>query len=297
VEAEADLSRAADLMGPEPPAGLGVHVHLAVAEHAAWRGAIHRGRQAVDDGFALAAGSEDHLAMLALAGAGLRLEADAADVARARRIGAEATDALERGLMLHGRAAIAASRLSGLAMLSGRITAETARVKAERARLEGEPDAAAWRALVAARDGQREPFESAYARWRLGEVLLHTRKERGPAEQALRTAFADAARMGAAGLVNEIETVARRARIDLLPTAPSKPEAVAASPAVRLGLSERELEVLALVADGRSNREIGQTLFITEKTAGHHVSNILGKLGVGTRVEAAAVAHRAGVVE
>jgi DNA-binding CsgD family transcriptional regulator len=59
-----------------------------------------------------------------------------------------------------------------------------------------------------------------------------------------------------------------------------------------LGLTGREVEVLRLVAAGRSNREIGVELFISAKTAGVHVSNILAKLGVGSRTEAAAVAHQ-----
>ncbi len=64
----------------------------------------------------------------------------------------------------------------------------------------------------------------------------------------------------------------------------------------RWGLTEREHAVLALLADGRTNRQIGQTLFISEKTASVHVSRILGKLGVRSRVEAATTAHRLGLV-
>ena len=63
----------------------------------------------------------------------------------------------------------------------------------------------------------------------------------------------------------------------------------------RFGLTEREREVLTLLAAGRSNTEIGQALFISNKTASVHVSNILAKLGVSGRVEAAAVAYRLGV--
>jgi len=62
-----------------------------------------------------------------------------------------------------------------------------------------------------------------------------------------------------------------------------------------LGLTRREAEVLALLAEGRTNRQIGQALFITEKTASLHVSHILAKLGVAGRGEAAAVAHRLGL--
>jgi DNA-binding CsgD family transcriptional regulator len=61
------------------------------------------------------------------------------------------------------------------------------------------------------------------------------------------------------------------------------------------GLSGREREVLALVAQGRTNREIGERLFISQKTVGVHVGNILAKLDVSGRVEAAAVAIRLGL--
>lgn len=57
-------------------------------------------------------------------------------------------------------------------------------------------------------------------------------------------------------------------------------------------LTERELRILDLIADGMTNREIGETLFLSEKTVKHHVSDILGKLGITRRVEAAAFAIR-----
>jgi DNA-binding CsgD family transcriptional regulator len=63
------------------------------------------------------------------------------------------------------------------------------------------------------------------------------------------------------------------------------------------GLSGREQEVLGLVAQGRTNREIGERLFISQKTVGVHVGNILAKLAVSGRVEAAAVAIRLGLTE
>jgi DNA-binding CsgD family transcriptional regulator len=76
-----------------------------------------------------------------------------------------------------------------------------------------------------------------------------------------------------------------------------EPVGPAASPADELGLTPRELEVLGHVAIGRSNRQIARALFISEKTASVHVSNIIGKLGVSNRVEAAALAHRLGLVD
>ncbi len=99
---------------------------------------------------------------------------------------------------------------------------------------------------------------------------------------------------GARPLLVEITALARRGRISLEP--------IAAEPAAsdgandRFGLTAREREVLQLVADGLTNRQIAEQLFITENTAGVHVSNIIGKLGASGRVEAAAIAHRAGLV-
>jgi DNA-binding NarL/FixJ family response regulator len=68
-----------------------------------------------------------------------------------------------------------------------------------------------------------------------------------------------------------------------------------ATPADRAGLTAREREVLRLLADGASNSEIAERLVISRKTASVHVSNILAKLGVATRVQAAAFAHRHGL--
>ena len=63
----------------------------------------------------------------------------------------------------------------------------------------------------------------------------------------------------------------------------------------QFGLTAREREVLDLLVDGRSNRQIADLLFISVNTAGVHVSNILGKLGVASRGEAAALAYRLGL--
>ena len=86
--------------------------------------------------------------------------------------------------------------------------------------------------------------------------------------------------------------LARRARISL--EAGDADETPTPAEIDRYGLTPRELEVLALLAEGRTNRQIAETLFISESTAGVHVSNILGKLGATNRVEAAAIAYRMG---
>jgi DNA-binding CsgD family transcriptional regulator len=124
----------------------------------------------------------------------------------------------------------------------------------------------------------------------------------------LSDALATARRLGAAPLTAEIEALGRRARIDLGARAVPRTEVPAAGPPAPVavgpgrerpgrphGLSERELEVLALVAAGRTNGEIAEQLFITRKTAAVHVTHILDKLGVSNRVEAAMVAARLGL--
>jgi DNA-binding NarL/FixJ family response regulator len=104
-------------------------------------------------------------------------------------------------------------------------------------------------------------------------------------------------------LCTEIEALARRARITLVEQAPPGDASSLAERSVpsepqepaMLGLTARELDVLRLVAAGRTNPQIAEALFISRKTAGHHVSSILTKLGVATRVEAAGVAHQLGL--
>jgi DNA-binding CsgD family transcriptional regulator len=98
----------------------------------------------------------------------------------------------------------------------------------------------------------------------------------------------------AAASADEIRLVARRARLRLEPAGPAPlapPE-----PDPRFRLTDREREVIALVAEGNSNGEIATALYISPKTASVHVSNILAKLGVSTRTEAATVAHRTGLL-
>lgn len=92
-------------------------------------------------------------------------------------------------------------------------------------------------------------------------------------------------------LCNQIETLAAKARIDL------RDGKDGSTPKAPLGLTDREFEVLRLVAAGQSNREIADNLFISSKTASVHVSNILSKLAVPSRGAAAAMAHRLRMVD
>ena len=168
--------------------------------------------------------------------------------------------------------------------------------EAERSRLEGQSDPFLWQQAATAWLALGRPYPAAYAQWRQAEALLVSRAPRAQAEEPLRAAHAVAVRLRAAPLQRELELLAQRGRIQLEPSGdPAVPESGPPSVASSLGLTRREAEVLVLVAAGRTNRQIGQELFITPKTAGIHVSRILAKLGVTGRGEAAAIAHRLGL--
>ena len=158
---------------------------------------------------------------------------------------------------------------------------------AELTRVDGAPDPAAWDAAIARADALAIPAAGAYARWRRAEASLAL-GQRHAAAEPLRTAAATATRLGARPLLEEIQALARRGRVEL-------GDAAEATAEDGLDLTEREREVLRLVAVGRTNREIGAELYMSPKTASVHVSRILRKLNVRGRVEAAAVAHRRGL--
>jgi DNA-binding CsgD family transcriptional regulator len=158
--------------------------------------------------------------------------------------------------------------------------------EAEYAAIRGEDTAQMWADLAKTWDQVGQPFRQAEVHYREADALLRQHGDRERARQCAAAALEVAERLGAAPLKTEILQLIQRARLDLGP-APSQPE-----PAPGLDITAREAEVLRLLATGRTNREIGRALFISEKTASVHVSNLLRKLGVGTRIEAAAVAQR-----
>jgi DNA-binding CsgD family transcriptional regulator len=149
----------------------------------------------------------------------------------------------------------------------------------------------AWDAAAQAWEAVSQPYPLAAALWRSAEAALGDGDHDGAAAR-LRRAAALAGQLGAVPLSDDIAVLARRARIGLGDDADASAAGGETPARGRLGLTAREFEVLRLVAAGRSNREIAGELFISVKTASVHVSNILGKLGVASRGEAAAAAHR-----
>lgn len=174
---------------------------------------------------------------------------------------------------------------------SPHLEADRLQVAAEFARATGHDDPDAWKAVADAWTRLEHRFDLAVARLRQAAASM-TRGRAGVAAAAepLREAHRLACEMGARPVMSAVEELARRSRITL-------DGANTALPVPADGLSRREREVLALVAEGRSNAEIAARLFITPKTASVHVTNIKAKLGVETRVEAATLALRRGLVE
>ena len=212
-----------------------------------------------------------------------------------------------------------------------------ATARAYQRRSEGDESAEAWRRVADGWAELEAPYDEAMARWRHAEALLSaaSRTGRAKAQAPLLAAAELGMRLEARPLLRELVELAGRARITLpsevaalvardevgaetadalVPVDPDPAvahtngrsdlvRAVAGDPpstarrSDTFGLSTREREVLALVAQGRTNREIGERLFISQKTVGVHVGNILAKLEVSGRVEAAAVAIRLGLTE
>jgi DNA-binding CsgD family transcriptional regulator len=268
-----------------------------VAELWVWQGRLEEARAAVQDGLDRVAATDERLRSGRLLCLGMRIEADQAERGHTRHDPDEVHAAVRAANALASRAAaMAPNPLVPDATTILTTPAVAALFDAERSRLHGQPDPAQWQQAATAWLALRRPYPAAYAQWRQAEALLATKAPRAQAEEPLRAAHAVATRLGAAPLRRELELLAQRGRITLeAPADPAESMPEAPSVAASLGLTRREAEVLALVAAGRTNRQIGQALFITPKTASVHVSRILAKLGVAGRGEAAAVAHRLGL--
>ncbi len=145
-------------------------------------------------------------------------------------------------------------------------------------------DLARWDRAAAAWQRVAQPYQLAIALRGCAAAALVAGDRDGAAERLARAAQL-AEHLGAQPLRTEIGVLARSGRIAL--TGPGE-----GAPGPLLGLTAREFEVLRHVAAGQSNPEIAAELFISTKTASVHVSNILAKLGVSSRGEAAAAAHR-----
>jgi DNA-binding CsgD family transcriptional regulator/tetratricopeptide (TPR) repeat protein len=230
--------------------------------------------------------TDDVMRIARVTAVGLQVEADRAQ--RARDLGEAAVrrDALARARIHHDRLTAAAQEggpVERARLAQGR--AELARARGRAAQKEWARAAAAWAAID-------RPYPAAIARWREADALAGA-GERVPATEAAGAALSAARGLGSQWLIDEVRTLSDRARLELAAgngrADTGREEPVEADP---FGLTPRERQVLALLAEGATNRQIGAALFMAEKTASVHVSRILAKLGVQGRTQAAAVAHR-----
>jgi DNA-binding CsgD family transcriptional regulator len=147
--------------------------------------------------------------------------------------------------------------------------------------------ASQWRSLAEAFERAEHPYDAAICRWRAAEAQLNTKLDRRLAAADIRSGWEFADRVAARPLLDAFEQIAKRARIELGTSRTTRDRKL---------VTARELDVLMLLSLGRTNRDIASSLFISEKTAGVHVSNILGKLGVSNRTEAVSAARRIGLL-
>ncbi|WP_026423624.1 helix-turn-helix transcriptional regulator [Actinokineospora inagensis] len=278
AELRADWHR--DLQIPLATGGVG-------AELAIWRGrpdkAVESVREALD--WVARAGEQWVLAGIRIAAIGIAAYADLA--ATARRAGNEVSTFTTEGARLLAMARTTAecgSPRTGVLGPEGR--AWLARAEAEHTRLTGTSDPDTWRAAVDAFD-YGAVYEQALCRRRHAEALL-TADDREAAAAQLRAADATATRLGAKPLSDALHKIARRARVSLEGATTPRDEVDPFTP--------RERAVLTLVAAGRTNRQVGEELFISEKTVSVHLSRIMAKLGASRRTEAVAVAYDRGLL-
>jgi DNA-binding NarL/FixJ family response regulator/tetratricopeptide (TPR) repeat protein len=272
------------------------HLYATAAGLAIWDQDGPAARSAVGQGLEVLSGTQEEHLVLWLCALGVRAEADQGERLRPARDRAELAAVEATADALLARAEAAASDGEGASASFPEARIALALCHAERRRLARQPEVAGWSSIAARWADLGCPYAEAYARWRQAEAALQAR-DHAAAGAALRRANALAAGLGAVRLGGEIEHLAARGRLALDQPAAPVPDAVPAGPAERLRLTRREQEVLNHLAKGASNRQIARALFITEKTASVHVSNIIAKLGVGNRGEAAALAYRLNLVD
>jgi DNA-binding NarL/FixJ family response regulator len=264
-----------------------LHAELATVE-----GRLADARSAVLNGLAAMASSIDPALIVELCTVGMTAEAAVAERARALRSSAEHDGAMLRAAALQ-RQAEAAISANGIET-TPTFAAELRTAEAEWTRIVGPSDPNRWSDAANAWEQIEYPYQLAYTRWRQAEALVTAGASRDQAEAAANAGWLAATKIGARRLTAELESLARRARLTLHNPAirGDHTEDPLPDAATQFQLTNRERQVLTLLADGRSNRQIAETLYISEKTASVHVSHILAKLGVTNRGEAAAVAHR-----
>jgi DNA-binding CsgD family transcriptional regulator len=220
-----------------------------------------------------------------------RAEAELAQQARSVRDAPAEREAVTRAETLLSRVhSMTAANRWPLGSPPREMTLEVDLCELEALRASGKDRADGWNTIAARWEELGRPYPAAYARLREAQAALAEDAPRGRVVEALASARTTAVRLGAKPLLEQIDVASRRARVRTADPEGKPPDEVA-------GLTARELDVLRLIAEGRTNPEIGKALYMSPKTASVHVSRILSKLDVKTRTEAAGVAHRLGLLD
>jgi ATP/maltotriose-dependent transcriptional regulator MalT len=289
--ARAHLEQALVLAGEPLPAEFVAPIHTGWAALAFALDDADSAQRHVEAAFDAIGDEKDPLYTPPLHWLGVRAAADLAERGRARRRSDELAAARRRADALVGDlAAILEPSAAGSPPADG--VAFQALTCAEQGRVEGRSATEPWADAASAFEALREPFPAAYARYREAEARLAAGGERAAAVDALLAAHGTTVELSARPLREAVEALARRARIVL--AAPGPPPADHGSEG---GLTPREAQVLQLLADGLTNREIGDRLYISEKTVGTHIAHIFEKLDVHNRIEAASRARQLGVLQ
>jgi DNA-binding CsgD family transcriptional regulator len=269
---------------------IGAAMGAAGAELASWQGRPEEGAKLIREALEWAGrvGGQWALVNIRLGALGVSLYADVAERAARRKDEADRQAAVEEGTRLvelaRKTAELGRPRTGSLGV-EGR--AWLARAEAEASRLRGASDPSLWHKAVE-EFGYGAVYEQAMCRWRLGEALLGTER-RDEATAVLRAADEVATRLDARPLRDALRKLARRGRIALTDGVVPRETLDPFTP--------RERSVLKLVALGRTNRQVGDELFISEKTVSVHLSRIMAKLGAARRAEAVAIAYDRGLLE
>jgi ATP/maltotriose-dependent transcriptional regulator MalT len=287
-QAEEVVSRLLDATAGADDVQLGAAVLLHAGELAALQGQWDTARQLLADGLRIAAATEDQYYASRGYAVALQAEADRVEATGPRNDAIAGIHETADRLIEQARHVAEAAE----AMLP-ETQAWLATAQAHHLRVRGRDDAQDWDAVAENWDRIGQPYRAAYARYRQADAVLRHRGDRGQAAVAARAALTVADRLEAQPLATDIRQLAQRARLDLAPVSSEIPPQRASE----LNVTPREAEVLGQLAIGRTNRQIAETLFISEKTASVHVTNLLRKLGVTNRVEAARIAQRAGLTD
>jgi DNA-binding CsgD family transcriptional regulator len=237
---------------------------------ALWKGDPEAARSFVEEGLESLKHSEELSDRAWLCFLGIQAEADGGgDVVRA-------------GDLLDLARSFVVTAETGRTVANPVIFAAAATAAAEHARLTGTSSGEIWAEAAGHWARLGHSWFEAYALWRQGEAHLND-GDAAEAAAPLTRARDLAEDLGARPLLKKVETLARRGKVPLPGQEAIKDESSSLTP--------REIEVLRLVADGKTNAEIASDLFISTKTASVHVSHILAKLGVSSRVQAAGIAR------